>query len=1295
MSTTSVEARTSPDPEPPVGAEPGGRPGLAARWAWLVRRFHTRWWPTGLGFLVLACTAMLTSAPGRYVGDNRFEIYVNPARRLARSMVLWDGSRGLGRVREDLWPATTAVPAVFRSLGADPVLAEHLWHGVVLTIAGLGTVALVRLFRPRIGIEHVLAGLFVMFGPFSAAFLLPSNLFFHVALAPWFVVVAYRGIHEDRPWRWAAAFALLVFAPGNADLPGLVYNLVPLVPLGIYVLVVDRSARVRDVLGWVARAAALAVWVSIAILTKTYFAAAALGQRLQDTESASAAALTSSWAESFRGLGNWLSYFPREGGLLKPQGLVYQSSTWVVLATFVPPVIAVAAVARMRWRPRVLFGAMALVSLIVMVGAYPLDDQAPFGSVMLDLLEQVASLAIFRNTYKIGAGYVLGVGALFGVGVVVGTRWLRSRDRRLVAPAVVLVAIVLAGISVPFWTGGVYDDELTSGPVPDYWTEAMTWLDAQPGGERVLVLPEGSRLGYRWGWVGDDLFDALLARDHAVSTGVPLSTPIGASLLEAVSQSSYDPIYRPGSLAPVARRLGIDTVVLRNDVDWQTMRLPRPAAYQGIRNDPDWARVASFGEPGTDTTAPNDLSADADYERGLPPVEVYALRSDTAGVNQADTGVATVVSGDGFAWPAMALAGLLADDRPTLPSGALTDDQLAEALGDGGPVVITDTNRRRLRVLIGFEPDYSHTLADEEDLDRPTQELFDSPVSQSLAWFPDAVRIYDTGSPRALGGSSPWLRPAMAFDGNPVTAWQVGRIDRPAGRRLHVDLRAPTTIGQMRLVPTRSGGTDGITKARLHFSDGSTEDVDLREGATVATFEPRSTDWFEVEVLELGGEAALSPSVGFSDIGVPGLDLREFIQVPEDIFRRGDADPAVAASIAEAPTTYLFERRQVSDRPDEETAIRRRFRTAGERTFTLSGTFRARASTSDIALNELVGGPVAARSGRRLSSDLTAWAGYAVDGDPTTAWQGPPAAGNAVAIDLPEQEVRSVRVVSQATVGYNPIRTVEVRVGDQVVAADMVLTPGCDPAVLGSACTYEADVPLDPTVAGSVVVGITDVGGPSQALGGKIRIDEIEINGEPNVRPPGLDQPFPDCIDLGLTVEATAGEVVDVPVRPLGTPAQVLAGQALPLEACDEVTLANGLHLLETAENAPIDRLQLQTTDPVPPTDPVPTRAISLSTADPTSLTFDAEVDGEAIFVLAQSYDPRWRAFVDGEPIGRSLPYDGLNGWRVEADGPVVVELRYPPQRVLRLALALTTAGVVVCAWLVLRRPRRGAGADG
>jgi arabinofuranan 3-O-arabinosyltransferase len=1222
-------------------------------------------------------------------------MYANPARRLAKGLSIWDASRGLGRVREDLWVGINGPLALVRLLGLDTAAAEKVWHGALLALAGLGVVAVVRLYRPRLGAEHLVAGLSAAFGTYSLSFLTPfSDIYLQFALAPWLVVVFVRGVTATRPWRWAAAFALLIFAPGNVDIPGLVYAVLPLVPLSAYLVLVERRVRLGHLLGWVVRAGSLTLLVSSAVLAKLYLASGVFGQRLNDTEAVEVSFRASSWSETVRGLGNWLSYFRGDGVLVKPQSSVYFTSAVVVLCTFVPAIVAFATVWLSRWRPRLLFALMALTSLVVMVGAYPLSNPSPAGSAILRSFNQLASLSAFRNTYKAGPGLVIGVSVLFGYGVAAAARRLRHRSPAWGRVPVVLAAVVLVVNAVPFWTGGIYNENQRYREVPDYWDAALTWLDAQPVEGRVLVLPSSSRTRYRWGWVGDDIFDSLLARPHAIATGVPLSTPQAANLLEAISNATSDPGYEPGTLAPVLARLGIRYVVLRNDLDWQDMGRPRPSAYSGLRTDPDLVPAASFGSPGENTAASEDRSPAADADRALPPVEVLEVEDPDHGdgVRVAGARPPLVVSGDGAAWLGLTSRGLLDTDAPVTYSGALDPAGVQAGLERGAPLLVTDTNRRRLRVLLGYEPDYSHTLAEGQDLDRITQSLFTRPGSQSVAWFADATEIYATGSSRGADGSTPWNRPANAFDGDPATAWVLNR-NEAQGRSLVVQLRRPADVSRATVdIGEVTGDGEGVTGAVLRFSDGTEVPLDLRRATEAGppgvrrvsvAFPVRRTAFVELRVTAVNRDA---PTVAVSDVVLDGVDLAEHVQLPEDAFIAALGRGPLATALGRAPTAYLFDRAVGSGPVAEEAAIRRRFRTIGDRPYDVTGELRVGDGTSDAAIAALLGRSTWAEGSSRLDGAPGAWAGLATDGDPSTGWVASAGGEPTLTVRLPRQVVRKVGVVSSVQPGFVAPTRARITAGDQSVTVDLPESRPC--LGVGDAGTACRATTVDVPAVDTDLVTVTLLGTSSTVVGrSRVRIDEVVVNGRPADRLPAADRRLEGCRDVGLRL-SRGDEFAAVPIQVDGTVGDLLAGRPVPFRGCEVQRLSAGWHRFDGGTGGALQRVTLQTADVPMPTAEAAFEApsVTVDQESPTAAIVRYDASEPSTLVFQQSWAPGWEATANGRPLGPPEPYDTLAGWPVGETGPVEVRIRYRGQRIFDAALALTAVGLAVCSWLVLRR---------
>lgn len=1244
--------------------------------------------------LVLATVAVLTNGWGRYVGDNRFEQYWAPARRIARSFSTWDGSRGLGRVREDFWPGATAPVAVLRGLGLPPWLAEHLWHGLLVATAGFGVVLLVRALRPQVGWEHVFAGLFYAFGPYSATFLIPSNLYLGYALAPWLVLCTLSGLRAQgrARWGWAAGFALLVFAGGNTDPPGVLYVGLPVLLTATYLVVVERSVPWRRALTWGGVTALLCVVVSAAALAKVWIAAATFAQRLGDTESPRVANLASSWPESWRGMGFWLSYFREDGRLARPQGDPYFSSTLVVLATFVPPVVALAVVWLSRWRARLLFAAMALAALVVMVGAFPVGDPFPFGAAVLDAYDRFTLLSSFRGAYKAGAGLVLGVAVLFGVGVAAAAR-RAGRQATPLGAAVVVASLLVVGVAgTPFWTGGLYDPDRDMGEVPSYWTDALAYVDGLPGDGRVLVLPSSTRTQYRWGWTGDDVFDALLARPHAVDTAVPLSTPEAANLLAALSNRITDETYTVGSLPAIARRLGIEHVVIRNDLDWQAMGRPRPSQLQELRSDPGLRLDRTFGRNGENTTTLGDEGELAEQEANLAPVEVYEVLESAPGLAARAPAPPVLVSGDGEAWADLADLGLLEGTGPVRYTAQLDPEEATAALEQGGRPVITDTNRRRLTIVAGFEVDRSRTLAEGEDLGRPTRSLFGGEGTESVVRYEDATTIGTGGTERSVSGYEPWVRPANAFDGDPDTAWRTPRLESPVGRSVRVDLREPATIESVTVSDAREllPGSE-VAEVAVELSDGTVVPVSLAETgtATVELDEPVEASWVRVRITAATGN--VTDGAGISEVDL-GLDLVEEVQLPDDLVAAAAEDDELAAALADAPLTYAFSRVVGNGPVAEEPSLRRRFRTPAtpdERSYELSGRIGLSSTTADEEVDALLGGDRGAYGSNRYAGDLVGHGGLAVDGDLESGWQAPGRAGEVLTVRFPTQEVTTVRVVGRAAPEMSDPTSVEVRAGGEVASAALVVEPGCDPTEQECQTTGVATLP-EPVVVDDLEVEVSTIEVEVEGLTPlPVEVLEVEVDAQPNpVR--SLASPFASgCVDVGVLVDGQPQLV-----RAEAVVADLLAGEQVVFEGCEPVVLDGGWHRLEAGEDVPVSRVALES----PGAEAVDAAALAEPTLEvisqgPTDVELVVDAPDGAVLSLGESFDERWHATVDGRSLGAAESFDTLSGWTLPpTQGPVEVQLEYRPQRLFEAAVAITLLGLVACIGLIVwGRPRRAA----
>jgi arabinofuranan 3-O-arabinosyltransferase len=474
----------------------------------------------GLILTAAALLATLTNDPHAYVADARFEHAWAGEAFLDRHRQLWDSVRTLGRPTQFFSPVVGTLTAVADVVGVPPSLTQRLLHTAYLVVAGLGAAQMLRLFRPRLAPEHLVCGLLFMFNPYTTQFLLPSGLFLHYALAPWFVVAIIRGARAPAErWRWAAVFTLAVFTLGALNTASLVYALAPIGPVAFYEVVVARELRLRDLAAISWRAALLGGAASTAAVTVLLGSRWLVTENLTITELPRTVSSRSSWTESWRGLGSWLTYFFRPGGSpLRPEAKPYLLQPIIVASTFVAPTVALVVLSRSRWKPRLCFGLLALTGAMILVGLFPPADPPPFGAALTRVMDDHLFARSFRNTYKAGAMLMLGVAPLVAAGATDAVRaacparWRVTRNRSgtgahgtRIRTLLIGVPLALAAVmaSFPFWSGNLYSPRDRMTDLPSYWQEATRWLDEQPGGGSVLVVPGVNRARYRWGYPGD------------------------------------------------------------------------------------------------------------------------------------------------------------------------------------------------------------------------------------------------------------------------------------------------------------------------------------------------------------------------------------------------------------------------------------------------------------------------------------------------------------------------------------------------------------------------------------------------------------------------------------------------------------------------------------------------------------------------------------------------------------------------------------------------------------------------
>ena len=1299
--------------------------------------------PALLLYAVLCYVPLLLASPGQVAADTKAYLYLDPGRLLSRAGWLWEQDIAAGTITHQnigyLFPMGPWYWC-FERLGAPDWVAQRLWLGSILFVAGTGARWLAQRLDLR-GAPATVAGVVYLTSPYVLPYFgRTSALLLPWAALPWLLALVIVSLRTDR-WRAPVLFALVFTCVSGTNASSLVFVAVgPLlwVPYAIWVV---REMDVRRALRTSMRLAITTIpaqlwWVAGLRMQGRYGLPI-----LKLTESVDTVAQTSTAAEVARGLGYWYDY-GRDG--LSPWTTSAQGHTqhlWLLATSFAIPLLAMLGAAFTRWRMRAFAVAMFAVGLVAGVGTYPYEHPPLFGSIVKATTETAGGLAL-RNTPRavplIGLAYALLIGAgLQAVRArlaVADPRRARPIGRGLVAGVAVLAIVNLP----PLLTGAFISSDLRFPEhLPAYWLDATAALDAAPHDSRVLELPGSDFAAYRWGETQDPVTPGLIDRPWVGRELTAFGTPGSVDLVRALDRRAQEGVFDAAAVAPVARLLAAGDVLVRNDTQYERYRGPRPRTlWPQLAGASGLGATTAFGTPVRNAADPRRPMID-EIELGTaptvaepPPLAVRAVPDPNPLVAAKSVAGAIVVAGDGEGLVDAAAVGLVDPDALVVYSGTFASDPdtLRTLAAQGATLVLTDGNRKRaqrwgpVRENNGYtEPAGSSALVTDTKDTRLALFATASTDAFTVARYAGVsdIRASTYGN---IVAYSPERRASNVLDGDLRTSWEVGGFSDVLGERVRVDLAGPVTTDHLDVVQSNGNRyitelgvrIDGGPKRLVRLEDASHTDagqrIDLGGMVTFSSLE-LSIDGANVTGLQnyLGWSTA-----GIRELRVPGVTMEEQIVVPRDLLA------TLGTSSSASPLSVVLTRLRADAgepfRADPEPRLVRVLTLPTARSFSLRGEARVESRADGAVIDRILGRP-GAGAGFATASGTDFLAGSiahrpssAIDGDLATYWSP----------NLGDQNGRTFHVALASRATVDRLALAVVADGRHSVPTQLTLTTDEGTSVV---------VDLPPVVDGTEpdhVVRV-DLPVPSFSTSGfrvtvrRVRdVTSIEyFSGEPSPLPVGIAE-----LGLGDASRTAAPLVTDVPndcrtdlltidgapvgVRITGTTAAATRGEALGVALCGAGPLALGAgeHVLRSANGIDtgfaLDRIVLDSgavRSGAPATrlaGPAPAVGITGQSHN----RYVAEVRGATEpfwLVLHESLSEGWHATVDGRDLGAPTMVDGYaNGWLIDprtTGADFTVTMRWTPQGIVWIAIVasgIALLALVAAALVLWWRDRHG-----
>ena len=1269
----------------------------------------------------LAYLPILLSRPKMISADTKVYLTLDPGALLGRAWSIWDPLVGAGTVTHQnigyLFPLGPLYWLADAAAIPDWLVQRLLWGSIVFAAAA-------GAFRMARYLGYGAAAAFVMalaygFSPYLLSYLARlSVILLPWAALPWLILLASAAVRSPS-WRAPARFALVVAVIGSVNATSLL--LVGLGPV-IWILVelLGGRHRLRPVVTGAARTLALtagvSAWWVLALRIQGNYGLPIL----RFTETYQTVAEASTPPEIMRGLGYWLAY---GGDRLSPwveATEVYTEPWMIALGSILVGLALIGLSLAASGRRRAI--ALLVVGLTIAVGAAPLGGSSVYGRLFERFATDTTAGLALRSTPRAAPLVILalaiGLAAFTTRAIAVVNRSGRPRLAPL-APVVISAALIVQ--LVPWFSGNALTESiLRPSQLPADQTDLAAWLDRPDGPDgRVWELPGADFAAHRWGGTIDPILPGLIERPTLQRALVPQGGQATVDLLGAFDRRLHEGVAEPDTIGAIARLFGIETVVVRNDLEHERFRLVRPNHLWPYLLDSlgapdhlgpeisDTPQIPMLDEIALATPRPSDRFAsvagwDLDTYTGL--IEVSA-RSPM------------IVAGDAEGLVDLAAAGLLDPTRPILYAGTADRHRDLSTTGIGPPhLVVTDSNRRQGRRWSTLGVNHGALeIAGETPLrsdpsdQRLALDAFETDAERTVLVPASAVTLVRATSYGNRIAYTPEDAARFAFDGDPRTAWRTAVFGSIEGEYLELLFDTELAADEIIIVqPTTLVTSRYLTEVRLVFDDEFEIDVTLDESSRTTDgqrigFAPQVFSTLRVELLadNLGRQSSYAgqPGVGIAEIIIDGVDPDSTTLMPtawlDDVDDIADADLDIVMNRTRLDPATL-------NRADPEPTLDRSFSLPVSRGFELTGAARLNTDADDLTLARALGTPDAASGSTRLLGSPASWAPSAIDGSPQSAWTTDfdSSLGARWSLQLDPAEPLDRIVIDAIDDEHHSLPRsylVHLRESDAEVRT-ITATAGPEP--------QRSVIDLDGTAVSAVEIEITAVDArlTPEYFSGAPRELPVALNIELSHNGAALTLPVPDAIDARCRDDLIAINGEPHSVALVGDVTDALRRDTIEIVSCAPIIdLGAGEHRVTTSDGfrtgINIDRLVLSSPSPSA-ADIADAAALSGPVAyerlSPTALRAEIPPSDTPLWLtLRESWNPGWQLSIDSGPYAgevlEPVLVDGYAaGWVLPpAAQTTAVSIEWVPQRQIIIGIVISALSLIAAIALGIGRRRR------